>query len=78
MGALVVSSVTEGGPAARTNLVRRGDVLKQIDNKDVFMWPMARVRPLIVGAAGSVVTLGMQVIVAPTSYFFQTLIPLLA
>ncbi len=24
------------------------------------MWPMARVRPLIVGAAGSIVTLGMQ------------------
>ncbi len=53
--------MTEGGPAARTNLVRRGDVLKQIDGKDVYMWPMARVRPLIVGSAGSIVTLGMQV-----------------
>jgi hypothetical protein len=61
VGALVVSSVTDGGPAARTNLVRRGDVLKQIDGKDVYMWPMARVRPLIVGSAGSIVTLGMQV-----------------
>ncbi len=61
VGALVVSSVTEGGPAARTNLVRRGDVLKQIDGRDVYTWPMARVRPLIVGAAGSIVTLGMQV-----------------
>jgi nucleoid-associated protein YgaU len=60
-GALVVSSVTEGGPAARTNLVRRGDVLKQIDGVDVYTWPMARVRPLIVGSAGSIVTLGMQV-----------------
>ncbi len=61
VGALVVSSVTDGGPAAKTNLVRRGDVLKQIDGRDVYMWPMARVRPLIVGSAGSIVTLGMQV-----------------
>lgn len=35
-------------------------MLKQIDGKDVYMWPMARVRPLIVGSAGSIVTLGMQ------------------
>jgi C-terminal processing protease CtpA/Prc len=60
-GALVVSGITEGGPAARTNLVRRGDVLKHIDGVDVYTWPMARVRPLIVGSAGSIVTLGMQV-----------------
>ncbi len=71
VGALVVSSVTDGGPAARTNLVRRGDVLKQIDGKDVYMWPMARVRPLIVGSAGSIVTLGMQVMRSSACSFLQ-------
>jgi C-terminal processing protease CtpA/Prc len=59
-GELLVSSMNEGGPAARSNLIKQGDVMHTIDNVDVYCQTIDQVRPLIVGLPGSTVVLGFQ------------------
>lgn len=59
-GELLVVSMNEGGPAARSNLIKQGDVMHTIDGVDVYCQTIDQVRPLIVGLPGSTVVLGFQ------------------
>eukprot|EP00288_Rhodomonas_lens_P016352 CAMPEP_0177705350 /NCGR_PEP_ID=MMETSP0484_2-20121128/8662_1 /TAXON_ID=354590 /ORGANISM="Rhodomonas lens, Strain RHODO" /LENGTH=634 /DNA_ID=CAMNT_0019216773 /DNA_START=191 /DNA_END=2091 /DNA_ORIENTATION=+ len=57
---LVVLSMNEGGPAARSNLIKKHDVLQTIDGKDVYKQTIDQIRPLILGLPGSTLQLGFQ------------------
>lgn len=46
---LVVLTMNEGGPAARSNLIKKHDVLQTIDGKDVYKQTIDQIRPLILG-----------------------------
>jgi C-terminal processing protease CtpA/Prc len=59
-GELLVMSMNEGGPAARSNLIKKGDVMHTIDGVDVYCQTIDQVRPLILGLPGSTVVLGFQ------------------
>ena len=59
-GELLVMSMNEGGPAARSNLIKQGDVMHTIDGVDVYCQTIDQVRPLILGLPGSTVVLGFQ------------------
>ena len=59
-GELLVMSMNEGGPAARSNLIKTGDVMHTIDGVDVYCQTIDQVRPLILGLPGSTVVLGFQ------------------
>jgi hypothetical protein len=59
-GELLVNSMNEGGPAARSNLIKQGDVMHTIDGVDVYCQTIDQVRPLILGLPGSTVVLGFQ------------------
>lgn len=47
-----------GGPAARSGRVQRGDYVETIDGVSVKGMTISAVRPLILGRAGTTVTLG--------------------
>ena len=57
---LCVASITEGGPAARSGRVLRGDFVETIDGVSVKAMSINDVRPLILGRAGTSVTLGLR------------------
>jgi C-terminal processing protease CtpA/Prc len=59
-GELLVMNMNEGGPAARSNLIKTGDVMHTIDSVDVYCQTIDQVRPLILGLPGSTVVLGFQ------------------
>jgi len=59
-GELLVLSMNEGGPAARSNLIKKNDVLYVIDNVDVYKRNIDQVRPLILGIPGSTLVMGFQ------------------
>jgi C-terminal processing protease CtpA/Prc len=59
-GELLVMTMNEGGPAARSNLIKKGDVMHTIDGVDVYCQTIDQVRPLILGLPGSTVVLGFQ------------------
>ena len=60
MGSLCVASITDGGPAARSRRIYRGDFVETIDGHSVKDMTINAVRPLILGRAGTSVTLGLR------------------
>ena len=59
-GSLCVASITDGGPAARSGRIYRGDFVETIDGFSVKDMTIQAVRPLILGRAGTSVTLGLR------------------
>ena len=59
-GSLCVASITDGGPAARSGRIYRGDFVETIDEISVKDMTINAVRPLILGRAGTSVTLGLR------------------
>eukprot|EP00960_Hanusia_phi_P076161 768523-Hanusia_phi.AAC.9 len=58
-GALVVDGLVPGGSAEASGLLRRGDVLVEVDGMDVYCKPVGQVGPLLLGPPGSRVSLGL-------------------
>eukprot|EP00802_Teleaulax_amphioxeia_P028684 Tamp_30461.p2 GENE.Tamp_30461~~Tamp_30461.p2 ORF type:complete len:129 (+),score=10.23 Tamp_30461:125-511(+) len=52
-GALLVSSLIEGGPAHSSGGVQEGDVLYEVDNKIVLRSPLSLVSASLLGPNGS-------------------------
>ena len=59
-GALQVSSLLPGSPAEESGLIRPGDILHKVDDKDVFCSAANVVHQLVVGPEGSWVLLGLR------------------
>jgi len=59
-GSLCVASITDGGPAARSGRIYRGDFVETIDGVSVKDLTINAVRPLILGRAGTSVTLVLR------------------
>ena len=52
-GALLVSSLIEGGPSHQSGEVRQGDVLYEVDKKVVLRSPLSHVSASLLGPKGS-------------------------
>ncbi|KAJ1496448.1 hypothetical protein T484DRAFT_1874388, partial [Baffinella frigidus] len=59
-GALAVSSLVPGSPADESGLIRPGDVLHKVDDRNIFCSPAQEVHRLVVGPEGSWVLLGLR------------------
>ncbi|KAJ1472788.1 hypothetical protein T484DRAFT_1838979, partial [Baffinella frigidus] len=57
--ALIVRGVRHGGPAERSGLVLKGDLLHRIDYRTVAEMSLAEVKPLLSGPRLSSVVLGL-------------------
>ncbi len=55
-----MASITDGGPAARSGRIYRGDFVETIDGFSVKDMTIQAVRSLILGRAGTSVTLGLR------------------
>jgi C-terminal processing protease CtpA/Prc len=56
-GQLRVTSLTPGGPADRSELIKIGDILKSVDSHNIAGRSAAAVKPYIVGPVGTPLTL---------------------
>mmetsp|Transcript_45800 Transcript_45800/g.91907 ORF Transcript_45800/g.91907 Transcript_45800/m.91907 type:complete len:146 (+) Transcript_45800:93-530(+) len=59
-GALVVDGLVPGGSAEASGLLKRGDVLIQVGEQDVFCRPVGQIGPLLLGPPGSAVNLVLE------------------
>ena len=59
-GVLLVKSLAKNGPAARAGQIIPGDKLVEIDGTNVVQKTVKEIAPLILGAPGSSVVLGMS------------------
>ncbi len=56
-GQLCVTSLTPGGPADRSKLIKIGDIVKSVDSRNVAGCSAATVRPYVFGPVGTFLTL---------------------
>ena len=56
-GAVCVKSVNRGGPAYNCGMIVRGDLLQRINGVSLAGWDVERIKPLILGPEGSMLTL---------------------
>jgi C-terminal processing protease CtpA/Prc len=59
-GALHITGIPDDGPAGRSGLLNVGDVIHSVDGFGVHKMALQEVMSLILGAPGSVITLGVQ------------------
>ena len=57
-GGLVVKGFVPRSTAAKSGLIQEHDLLVRVDGTDVHRWPVSEIAPLMLGPAGSSVTLG--------------------
>lgn len=59
-GAMIVDALVPFGPASRSGLLKRGDVLIDVDGVNVYRKPVVVVGPLLLGENGSTVRLALD------------------
>mmetsp|Transcript_45599 Transcript_45599/g.95583 ORF Transcript_45599/g.95583 Transcript_45599/m.95583 type:complete len:197 (-) Transcript_45599:366-956(-) len=57
-GGLFVKGFVPRSTAAKSGLIQEFDLLVRVDGTDVHRWPVSEIAPLMLGPAGSSVTLG--------------------
>jgi C-terminal processing protease CtpA/Prc len=57
-GGLFVKGFVPRSTAAKSGLIQEFDLLVRVDGTDVHRWPVSEIAPLMLGPAGSNVTLG--------------------
>ena len=57
-GGLFVKGFVPRSTAAKSRLIKELDLLVRVDGTDVHRWPVSEIAPLMLGPAGSNVTLG--------------------
>jgi len=59
-GVMIVDGVLPGSPAAQSGQLHKGDILVEVNGEDVFRKPVQLVGPMLIGTAGSELTLGFD------------------
>mmetsp|Transcript_55220 Transcript_55220/g.145739 ORF Transcript_55220/g.145739 Transcript_55220/m.145739 type:complete len:198 (-) Transcript_55220:100-693(-) len=57
-GGLIVKGFVPKSTAAKSGQILENDLLVRVDGTDVHRWPVSEIAPLMLGPAGSTVTLG--------------------